>query len=88
MNNEVSGEFRLLHNSDLYRSHSIGRRVKWAWHWADQECMGMNGNILLVNHILGRTRWRWENNNIDLDQLESKNTRLVFCNLCANTVHV
>ena len=78
---EVTGEWRKLHNEELSDRYSLpnivlvvkSRRMRWAGHVA---CMGGGVHRVLVGkpegkRPLGRPRRRWENNNkMDLQEEE------------------
>jgi hypothetical protein len=46
--NEVSGQFRILHNSDLYRLPSIGGSLQWAGHRGDRNAYNI---FLELSHL-------------------------------------
>jgi hypothetical protein len=78
---EVTGEWRKLHNeelNDLYRSPNIVRVIKWRrMGWAEHvACMGERRNVYRVlvgkpevKSLLGRPRRRWKDN-IKMDHQE------------------
>ena len=79
---EVTGEWRKLHNeelSDLYSLSNIvrvvkSRRMRWAWHVARMEERRGVHRVLVRNHEgkrpLGRPRRRWEDNiKMDLQEV-------------------
>jgi hypothetical protein len=80
---EVTGEWRRLHNNELYALHSSpniiwaikSRRLKWACHIALMGVSRYTYRVLVgkpeERRPLGRTRHRWEDNiKMDLRDVE------------------
>ena len=87
--NEVTGEWRRLHNKELYALYSSpniiwvikSRRLKWAGHVArmlgEERCMQGFGVETQGKGLLERSRLRWDDNiKVDLREVECRGHKL------------